>query len=260
MEWMEVNGASLRYQLSGAGAATVLLVHELGGAMESWDEVLPHFEKEFRVLRYDQRGFGLSEKASVLTLDGILGDVRGLLDALGIGSCHVAGSAMGAAIGIALASRLPERVKSLAVSSPTSCAALPPAFIGHLEARGRLIREGGMRAIADAAFTMSYPAVLRGNAARFERFRNRWLANDPESFMAINRLVPTDLSPELHRIRCPALVMGCAGDSIRTPADTRKVAEAIPKARFVEVDSGHFMAIQTPELFASHVIPFFRES
>ena len=117
-----------------------------------------------------------------------------------------------------------------------------------------------MRAIADAAFTMSYPAVLRGNAARFERFRNRWLANDPESFMAINRLVPTDLSPELHRIRCPALVMGCAGDSIRTPADSRKVAEAIPNARFVEVDSGHFMAIQTPELFASHVIPFFRES
>ena len=61
MEWMEVNGVALRYAVSGGGDKDLVLVHELGGALESWNDVLPALEKEFRVLRYDQRGFGLGE-------------------------------------------------------------------------------------------------------------------------------------------------------------------------------------------------------
>ncbi|MFM9968753.1 MAG: alpha/beta fold hydrolase [Burkholderiales bacterium] len=257
MDWIEVNGASLRYAFSGSGEATVVLLHELGGSIESWDAVSPGFEKQFRVLRYDQRGFGYSEKAPLLSFDSMLGDLCGLLDALQIGPCHVAGSAMGGAIALALASRHPQRVISIAISSPTSCSALPQAYLGHLETRAQAVREGGMRAIVDAALRVSYPEILRGDTARFERYKKRWLTNDPESFIAANRVVPTDLSAELKRVTCPALVMGCVHDSIRTPAFTRLVAESLPNARFVEVDSGHFMAIQTPELFLAHVVPFF---
>ena len=59
MEWIEVNGTSLRYELAGSGAETVVFVHELGGCIESWNETLPAFQAGFRSLRYDQRGFGL---------------------------------------------------------------------------------------------------------------------------------------------------------------------------------------------------------
>ena len=44
MKWRDVNGVSLRYELSDAGAQTVVLVHELGGSLDSWDETLPAFQ------------------------------------------------------------------------------------------------------------------------------------------------------------------------------------------------------------------------
>lgn len=256
-QWMEVNGASLRYGLSGEGGAPVVLVHEAGGAIESWDEVLPHLESRFRVLRYDQRGFGLSEKAASLSFDGVVDDLRALLEQLDLGPCHLAGAAMGAAICLAFAARHPGRVRSVAVSSPTSCEPLPQAFRDGLAARERAIREGGMRAVAETSLRGAYPEILRQVAPeRFARFRSRWLGNDPDSFIALNRLLPTDIGPELCRVACPALVIGCAHDPIRSPADTLRVAKAIPRSRFVEADSGHFLHLQSPEKWAALVVPY----
>ena len=108
MEWIEANGASLRYELSGGGRETLVMVHEVGGCIESWDDALPAFQPHFRVLRYDQRGFGLSEKTRAITMDGIVADLAALLGALGIaGPVHLAGCAMGAAISLAFAGRHP---------------------------------------------------------------------------------------------------------------------------------------------------------
>jgi len=76
MDWIEANGASLRYELSGSGSETVVLIHEVGGLIESWDDAVGAFQRSFRVLRYDQRGFGLSEKTRVITMDGIVADLR----------------------------------------------------------------------------------------------------------------------------------------------------------------------------------------
>ena len=91
MDWIEVNGVSLRYDFDGNGEEILILIHELGGSLESFDEVLPEFQKHYRVLRYDQRGFGQSEKTKTLTLEGIVTDLACLLEELGIGSpCHVA--------------------------------------------------------------------------------------------------------------------------------------------------------------------------
>ncbi len=82
MPWIESNGASLRYELSGSGSETVVMVHEAGGCLESFDETLPAFEKDYRVLRYDQRGFGFSEKVLELDFAQVVADLAGLLDAL----------------------------------------------------------------------------------------------------------------------------------------------------------------------------------
>ena len=111
MDWIEVNDASLRYDLGGNGEETVILIHELGGSMESFDEVLPGFQKDFRVLRYDQRGFGLSEKTKTLSLDGITADLSGLLDALKIETpCHIAATALGGGIALAFALGYPQNI------------------------------------------------------------------------------------------------------------------------------------------------------
>src|SRR6185295_10626862 len=119
MPWIEANGASLRYELSGSGKDTLVLVHEAGGCLESYEEALPQLEKEFRVLRYDQRGFGFSEKVRELTFETVVADLAGLLDALKITTpVNVAGCAMGADFSVGFASRHPKRVAKLAIASP----------------------------------------------------------------------------------------------------------------------------------------------
>jgi pimeloyl-ACP methyl ester carboxylesterase len=111
MDWMETNGVVLRYELSGTGHVPLLLIHELGGSLEFWDPVLPTLQQAFHVLRFDLRGFGMSEKVKILRLDDLLGDIAGLLDALAITHpCDVVGPALGAGIALAFAARYPDRV------------------------------------------------------------------------------------------------------------------------------------------------------
>ncbi len=97
MDFIEANGVGLRCELSGGGDRTLVLVHEMGGSLESWDDVAPRLAKSRRVLRYDTRGAGLSQKIrGELTLDMMADDIAALLDRLGIaGKVALAGVAVG---------------------------------------------------------------------------------------------------------------------------------------------------------------------
>ncbi len=65
-----------------------------------------------------------------------------------------------------------------------------------------------------------------------------------------------DLSADLARITTPTLVIGCTHDGIRTPAMATKVVAQIPGAKYIEASSGHFMAVETPDLFVDLAVPF----
>ena len=256
MEWLEPNGVVLRYDLSGAGRVPLVLIHELGGTLEFWDPVLPAFQQVFHVLRYDLRGFGMSEKVKILRIDDLLGDLTGLLDALAITEpCHVVGPALGAGIALAFAAAHPTRVRRLVVSSPAT--GVPPERRAQSLQRAEAVEHGGMRVAVEQSLSRSYPERFRSDRWRFEQYRRRWLANDPEGFAAINRmLTEMDLSQQYSRISCPTLVIGCTYDTIRPPPEVKLIAQQIRGAEYVEAASGHFMPHQTPELFIETVLPF----
>src|SRR5258707_15460526 len=100
MNFIEVNGVGLRYELTGSGERVIVLIHEMGGSLESWDEVVPRLTAKRRVLRYDTRGAGLSEKVrGALSIDTMVDDLAALMDALGItGKVALAGIAVGGAL------------------------------------------------------------------------------------------------------------------------------------------------------------------
>src|SRR6201995_2047266 len=114
MDFKEINGVGLRYELSGAGERALVLVHEMGGSLESWDEVVPHFAGSRRVLRYDTRGAGMSQKArGQLTFGAMASDIAALLDALDVrGKVALAGVAVGGAIALQFAAPYPERASA----------------------------------------------------------------------------------------------------------------------------------------------------
>lgn len=259
MPWIDANGASLRYELSGSGEETLVLMHEAGGCLESYEDALPGLEKEFRVLRYDQRGFGFSEKARELAFEGVVADLAALLDALSITApAYLAGCAMGSDFAAGFAARHPRRVAKLVLASP-----LAGSNVGRgaqsIE-RAALVEREGIRAAMQASHDRSYPERFRAqDPERFRRYQSRWVCNTPASFTAAARMMSTvDLTPDYARIEAPTLVIGGRYDAQRPPEMAERVARLIPGAKYLLADTGHFMNLQTPQLFADTVVRFFR--
>ncbi|MDE2372158.1 MAG: alpha/beta fold hydrolase [Burkholderiales bacterium] len=258
MPWIEAGGAALRYARSGAGGdRPLVLIHEAGGSVESWDDFVAALPPGRSVLRYDQRGFGMSERASTLTLPGMVDDLKALLDALGIAApCDFVGTAIGGSIALGYAAAHPSRVASLVVTSPVT-GGVSPAARSSLEARAATLRTEGMRAVADASLRMSYPLALRSDAERFAQYRCRFLANDPIGFAAITlSFLSLDLEPMYARIACPTLVVGCSDDPIKPPSACAELAARLPSGRYAEIASGHFVHWQNPAALAVAVTEF----
>lgn len=259
MPWIEANGASLRYTLSGAGNQTLVLMHEAGGCLESYDDALPALEKDFRVLRYDQRGFGFSEKVRELTFDGAVADLAALLDALHITApIYLAGCAMGADYSVGFAARHPTRMTKLFIASPYigSNVARSP----HSIERAALVEREGIRAAMQSSHDRSYPDHLRAlDRERFQRYQARWVCNTPASFAAQARMMQNvDLTPEYPKIKAPTLVIGATHDTQRPPEVAQCVAQALSNATYQLADTGHFMNVETPRLFSEMLLGFFR--
>ncbi|MGA2995050.1 alpha/beta fold hydrolase [Bradyrhizobium sp.] len=259
MRFVELNDIALRYVLSGKGERTLVLVHEMGGSLESWDEVVPHFEGARRVLRYDTRGAGMSQKVrGELTFETMASDIAGLLDMLRTtGKVAVVGVAVGGAIALQFAAQYPERASAVVVGSPATGISLARRAAA-LERLAK-IEAGGMAFAVEDAMLNGYAPELRDDTGRFERFRARWLGNDPLSYATIWRMLANaDMQKALSEVRCPTLVIGGSLDRVRPPPMAQEVAKAIPGARYVELCTGHYMAAQTPDLIADGIEEFLR--
>lgn len=257
MPWIEANGAALRYDIAGTGPRTIVLVHEMGGTLESWTDVVPRLASRYRVLRYDTRGAGLSEKArSPLSIDTMADDAAGLIDALGIeGKVAVAGIAVGGAIAIRFAARHPERTAALVAMSPAT--GIAPERRAAALAMVDAIERDGMRPGMDVSLNPTYPSELRLDSNRFHTVRAQRLGNDPASYAAVYRMLARlDMGADFPRIACPTLVLAGRLDGLRPPTLVEPVARAIPGARFQVLETAHFMAWQTPDAVADALTDF----
>ena len=257
MNWADANGAILRYEVSGAGSRTLVLLHEMGGTLESWDDVLPLLATGRRVLRYDLRGAGLSEKIrGELTMDILAEDLATLLDIAGVaGPVVLAGCAVGAGVALRFAMRFPERAAGLFVMAPAT-GLLPERRLRAI-ARADEIEQEGMRTVVDSGMGRNYPAELGVSAERLHAFRCRSIGNDPESYAAYYRmLAKLDMQADFSRIACPTYVLAGRLDQTRPPPVVEAVARAIPGARFEVIESGHVMMNLTPDLVSRKMTAF----
>lgn len=118
MPAVEANGVRLNYELDGSGEP-VVLVHGSWLELHSWAPLVPPLARRFRVLRYDRRGHGLSERTATQgSLREDADDLAALIEALELGPAHVVGNSWGATVSLFLATRRPDLVRTLAVHEP----------------------------------------------------------------------------------------------------------------------------------------------
>ena len=114
MPHMMVNGARLYYEEHGGGPQTVIFAHGLLWSGQMFAQQVDVFKQRYRCITFDWRGQGRSEVTRAgYDMESLYADTLALLDTLGIKACHFVGLSMGGFIGMRLAARRPDIVRSL---------------------------------------------------------------------------------------------------------------------------------------------------
>jgi aminoacrylate hydrolase len=246
-----------------ADGPPVILSPGLGGAGAYWKPNLAALSAGHRVILYDHRGTGRSDRAlpAGLQVDDMADDVELLMDGLGLERAHFIGHAAGGLVGLMLASRSPERLSSLVVVNGWT--RLDPHFARCFEARLALLRDTGPRAYLRAQPIFIYPATwssehrneldaeLEDQLAHFQGSDN--LEKRVAALQAFH------LDDRLGEIRTPLLAVAAKDDVLVpwtcTPAFADRIASAT--VRLMEW-GGHACNVTDPRAFDALVLEFLR--
>lgn len=152
--------AGLYYELHGPEDAPPLILSSgLGGSASYWAPNLDALAAQHRVLVYDHRGTGRSDRAlpDRVTVEDFADDMLALMDAAGWASASIVGHAAGGVAGLALGMKAPDRLDRLVVVN--GWASADPHFLRCFEARLNLLRHAGVAAFLRAQPIFLYPAV-----------------------------------------------------------------------------------------------------
>jgi 3-oxoadipate enol-lactonase len=247
------NGVELAVDDSGGQGPTVLFSHGLLYSRRMWDAQIAALRGRYRCLAYDHRGQGESAKpATGLDMDNLAEDAAGLVESLGIPPVHFVGLSMGGFVGMRLAARRPELVRSLALLD-TSAGPEPAKNLPRYRRLEWVARWIGMRPVVGQVQAIMHGASARSDPARaadLRAWREHLLALDRR---AMPRAVEGVLQREsalslLSRIRCPTLVLVGEEDTATVPARSAEIAAGVAGARLVRIPrAGHMSPIDAPE-------------
>jgi 3-oxoadipate enol-lactonase len=255
------NGSTFNCRVDGERGPWVLLSHGLATDLTMWDELADALKDRYRVLRYDARGHGGSAAPDGdYTLDQLVADAAGLLDALAVPQAHVAGLSMGGMVGLGLLLDHGPRIKSavIADSRHTTTPEFTKAWLDRAEA----VRQGGIAAVvastverwSSARLAQRDPAAV----ARMKRMiRNTSATGYRGCAAALARL---NYGQRLGEIDKPALVLCGTEDHGAPPENTRQMHAMIKGSRYLEIaQAGHIANIEKPGIFNAAVAKLFDE-
>ena len=227
MATVRVNGVELYYEVHGEGAP-VLLIHGLGSSTRDWEPQVPALAAAYKVIAFDVRGHGRSEKPRQrYSVKLFADDTAALIRALGIAPIHVVGISMGGMIAFQLAADAPELVRSLAIVN--SGPAMPiKTFAQRLMiwSRVAIVRVRGMRKMGEVLATRLLPEPE--HAAARAQFIERWADNDPRAYLAALHGAPLSFAPGG---RTPSRVGRMAQSSIEIPFEDGVISASSWKDR-----------------------------
>jgi 3-oxoadipate enol-lactonase len=198
-------------------------------------------------------------------MEGHLSDLRNLLDAVDVSRTHVIGTSFGAAVGLLLAARHPERVGAVVAATVGPGRRAP---LAETVERWRRACEGVLADGDRTAFQRSVEGDLFGKTTlqhhpeRVEalgrqvlRLPRRWF----EDLRALlDTAAATDLGSHLPGVTAPVLVIAAGEDVLVPPDDAAVVAERLPRGQLEVVPrSGHALVLECPEELARLAAGFF---
>ena len=254
------DGTRIAFAVTGSGSPLVRAPHWLTHLEYEWQSPiwrpwLSALTAGRTLVRMDERGCGLSDRGvETVTFEAFVRDLEAVVDAAGLERFALFGHSQGGAIAMEYAVRHPERVSQL-------------VLLGAY-ARGRLKRSPQSRSESEAQLGLvevgwggDDPSYRQFFASQFmpgaslEQLRQmaelqRVSSSPTDATRILRAYYEIDVSAQVPRISCPALVLHARGD-LRVPFEEgRAVAAMIPGARFVPLDSDNHILIENEPAFA----------
>ncbi|PQO22081.1 3-oxoadipate enol-lactonase [Rhodobacteraceae bacterium WD3A24] len=253
------NGVTLNIQVDGPeGAPWVLLSNSLGADLTMWDGQIDLLTRKYRVLRYDQRGHGLSDAPDgPYSFALLVADALAIMDHYEVEKADWIGLSMGGMTGMGLAIHHPERFGHMVVADARSVAT--DAYKKMWDQRIEAVEAGGIEAVIEGSLGLWLTEEFRAanpdvTAACAEMIKDTSAKGYIASCYALREL---DYFKDLNGITVPMLYLCGSKDKGAPPEEMQEMAKVTPGARYVEVpDAGHVSNINQPKAFNSALAAF----
>ena len=257
MKFARVNNVVLHYQDTGGDSLPVIVFsNSLGTDFRIWDEVAAKLAQNYRIIRYDKRGHGLSEATPApYTMVDHVDDLAALLNHLKVEHAVIVGLSVGGMIAQGLAALHPDLVSALVLCDTAHKIGTDEMWNQRIDA----INAGGIPALADGImerwFTPSFRSPENAAYAGYLAMLNRTTVEGYTGTCAALR--DADLTESTRALTIPALCMVGAQDGSTPPDLVKSLAGLITSSRFEIVeDAGHLPCIEQPEKTAALIQGF----
>jgi pimeloyl-ACP methyl ester carboxylesterase len=254
----------IAYRVFGDGPRDIVLIPgtlshlELTWEIPSNEHLLKRLTAFSRVIVFDKRGQGLSDRVAEQTLEERISDVRAVMDAAGSDRATIYGWSEGGAMSLTFAATYPERTLALVLYGTFASMTSEPfniprelaeQILGEWEAHwgeGIVLAVNAPSAVADKAMVERIARLERASAS-------------PGSILALMRAnYEIDVRHLLPAVRVPTLILHRVGDALVPVAAGRFLAEHIPEARYVEIPGNDHLVLdnETQDVIADEIEEF----
>jgi pimeloyl-ACP methyl ester carboxylesterase len=254
MPTVQANDITLYYEIHGEQHdETLLLINGVGQWHAAWWRNVEPLAEHFRVIAFDNRGIGDSDKPDIpYTLEMMADDALGLLDALAINRAHVLGHSMGGGIALFMARKAPERIASLILAStlywgPTVAMPSPRAMQALQDRSGdplELVKRGISIACAEGFEARDPEGFQKLIEMRFnsQQSPELYLRHSQAGLPYLQSDHITDFIPPM-----PVLLLAGEHDEVAPAANSEAIAAAWPHAKMIVIEgAGHLFNIEKP--------------
>ena len=264
------NRPTLHYQIDDytdpwRDAPVLVLQHGYARSSRFWYAWVLHLAREYTVLRIDLRGHGESlrdfDPATGSTLDAYVGDLCDVLDHLGAGAVHYCGESFGGILGMVLAAREPQRVRTLTLVASPVYQNANAAYAAGFPTREEALRTLGACKWAEAIYGASdfFPP---GTDPRLREWYVGEIAkNDVEVLCGLYGLVKHASAQEfLPRIEAPVLGLYPTAGPLTSSEQEALLRAGIRDLRLIHMPtSSHAVLTVAPDECAARLLEFLRE-
>jgi pimeloyl-ACP methyl ester carboxylesterase len=253
MPFISANGVRLFYEDHGKGGEVLVFAHGLLWSHQMFESQVSKFSKEYRVIAYDHRGQGKSEAKRPYDMDTVADDAIALIETLGLGKVHFAGLSMGGFVGMRIAARRPDLIKSL-ILLETSANAEPIENLPKYKTLNGIVKWVGVippvaNKVMPIMFAESWLAD-KANASSIKRWKKELMGNKKSITGPVEGVIyRMGVEDELAKITCPTLVIVGDEDVATKPEKAKFIQNAIVGAELhIIAGAGHSSCIEKPEV------------